>query len=351
MTQPENGADKMSTQKRVTIKDVAARAGVSISTASRALRSHPDVNEETRERIIQISKDLGYRPSLLARSLLTGVTSTIGLLISDISNPFYPQLASVIETSLHAEGYTVVLCNTSDDPELSRLYMNRLVSQGVDGIIHASIGADEEYLTIALESGVPAVLVNRRPRFTQDVDCVITDNVKGGILAVSHLVDLGHKRIAHLAGPRDIIVSEQREQGYGLALEDANIAHDPSLVIRCDSFSFESGAQATEELMSMAEPPSAIFAVNDVVALGCLSSLLEMGYAVPDDVAVIGFDDIDIASLGFIQLSTVSQDIRTMGKIAVERLLNAIHDPERHRFMTTTLEPALIVRRSTMRHS
>jgi LacI family transcriptional regulator len=336
----------MKAKRAITIIHVAEKAGVSVSTASRALTGHPDVNPETRNKVFEASSTLGYRPSLLAQGLVSGKTATIGLLVSDISNPFYPALTRSIESAANSYGYIVVLCNTQDDPERSRKYIDRLIAQGVDGIIHASLGEDEELLCLPRDAGVPVVITNRRPRLLKDMDMVISNNRKGAEAIVSHLLSLGHRHIGHLAGPEYASVSNERIVGYRQALKKGHVSYDPYLVLR-GPFTQEYGFNGVKELLTRVPQPTAIFAVNDVVALGALDALFELGIEVPRQMSLVGFDDIEFARLHFIQLTTVRQNLISMGRLAVDQIVDAISNPNDHENKTILLEAKLMIRNTS----
>jgi DNA-binding LacI/PurR family transcriptional regulator len=330
----------------VTIVDVAEKAGVAVSTASRALREHPDVSPQTRKKVINASKELNYHPSRLAQSLVLGKTATIGLLVSDIDNPFYPALAKSIEKAASVQGYIVVLCNTEDDPDRTYQYLDRLISQGVDGIIHASIGRDEIHLRLVSEAGIPIVCINRQPRYLHDIDIIASNNLRGAEEIVTHLLSLGHTSIAHLAGPEYASLSRERLEGYRRALENKHIRPDLSHIIPC-SFTRESGREGVKKLFQSNVHPSAIFAINDVVALGAMDALYEMGYKIPQDVSIVGFDDIEFARFPSIQLTTCSQNFQDMGQFAFERLSDAINNSENHKPETRLLETKMIIRKTS----
>ncbi len=331
--------------RTLTLREVAATAGVSLSTASRAIRNHPDVSEATRTRVEQVGKELGYYPSRLGRGLATGKSMTIGLMVADITNPFYPQLARGIEDAVTGAGYTIILCNTEDDPVRSTRHLERLLSHRVDGVIHASVGRDEASLRLATNAGIPLVIANRRPRTVEDVDIVVANNTAGARAATQYLLSKGRKKIAHLAGPEYASLSHERLEGYRQALAEAGIEPDDRLIPR-GLFTYQSGYARTQHILSSAESVDAIFAVNDLVALGALDAIAQRGLHIPDDVALVGFDDTDFAAYHAIQLASVSQNIYEMGQTASRLLLDALSDPENHEHMEIVLETELVVRRS-----
>ncbi len=330
----------------VTILDVADRAEVSVSTASRALTGHPDVSAQTRKKVLKASQDLGYRPSILAQSLVLGKTSTIGLLVSDIANPFYPALARSIEDAASEFGYIVVLCNTHDDPARSLKYLDRLIAQGADGIIHASVGEDEGHLSLAVQAGVPVVVLNRRPRLLREVDVVTSANQEGAEAVVTHLLELGHRLIGHIAGPEYASLSDDRLEGYRRALEKWEVPYHPDLVVR-GKFSREAGAQAAKALLQQEPHPTAIFAVNDVVAMGVMDALLEMEIEIPRQISLVGFDDNEMARSPAMQLTTVRQNLHEMGRLGVVQLVDAMSNPETHQPQEIILEANVILRNTT----
>lgn len=322
-----------------TIMDVARGAGVSVSTVSRVLRVREDVSAETRTRVLSVIDELGYRPSGVARALVTGYSRTIALLVSDIANPFYPQLAKSIEGEARKSGYAVVICNTEDSVDESAAYVHRMIDQGVDGMIHASVGQDEERVLELVRDLRQIVFTNRRPR-SRDVSYVVADNTKGAALLVRHLAELGHRRIGFVGGPEWAANARERLDGFVRAARECNIE---ALVVGGD-FSIGSGATAIDSWLASGEMPTAVIGVNDTVALGAISALL----AHPERraVAFAGFDDIDLAGSRIIGLTSVAQHIDEMGVSAMRLLLrqmkNQAAPPVRR-----VLQPTLHVRQST----
>ena len=329
-----------------TLKDVAKLAGVSVTTASRAIASHPDVSAGTKARVQAAREMLGYRPSLLARGLASGQSLTLALLVSDITNPFYPQLARSIAEVAHQAGYVLILFNTCDNRERSSESFDRLIGLGVDGVIHASVGADEDFLHLLVERCIPLVVANRRPIHTRGLDVVVADNFGGARQATHHLVELGHQRIAFIAGPEFASVSEERLSGYRAELEENHLLFRASLVRRCD-FTRHGGYEAAREILQLHPRPTAIFAVNDVVALGVMDIALDLELRIPADLSVIGFDNIEPSGLGPLRLTTISAPIREMGQIACERVLQAIRNPASYHPQATILDTHLVVRDTT----
>ena len=323
------------------MRDVASTAGVSIATVSRVVRAHPDVHTATRDRVLQVIEDLGYRPSSLARALVSGYARTIGLLVSDITNPFYPQLAKSIEREARAADYAVVICNIEDEPRESLCYVRRLLDQGTAGLIHASAGVDEERILNTVGDVRRIVFVNRRPTSTAS-SFVVSDNITGGRLLADHLIGLGHRRIGFIAGPPWAANSRERLTGL---LAAANAGSVEVRVLEGD-FTPASGVRAVESWLSTSHPPTAIVGVSDQVALGAVAALSQRGIKIPSQIAVAGFDNIEFAASQIIGLTSVAQHIDEMGRRSVRLLLRQLAAPGA-RVQRIELAPSLVVRRTT----
>jgi LacI family transcriptional regulator len=326
----------------VTIRDVARRAGVSPATVSRVLnRSTHPVSEGGRRRVLAAARRLSYIPNLLARSLLTHETAAIGVLIPDVSNPYYAAILRGVEDTIGPLGRTVILCNTDRDSAKQRLYLRALMERRVDGLIIAggSFGRADTEIT---GDGLPLVMIGRHPtRFPS----VRVDNVAAAVLATGHLLGLGHRRIACLAGPAVSLTAADRVRGYRQALEAAALPADPAL-IREVGFTAYGAHEAVEALFRVPDPPTAVVAPNDQVAIGVVRALHEMALRVPGDVSVVGFDDTPVASYTVPSLTTVAVPTYELGKTAVDMLLKIL---EGTRAAPVVLRCALRVRESTAR--
>jgi len=329
---------------RPTIRQVAQHARVSVSTVSRVMRDHPDVSDETRQAVQQVIDSLGYRPSLLARGLILKRTNSLGLIVSDITNPFYPQLAKGLEEAASTRGWVVIMGNTESDSSRTERHVDAMLERGVDGIVFASVTTGDETVPRLVDANYPVVLVNRRLACV-DTHYVVVDNVRGAELATTHLVELGHKRIAHITGPQYAANTVERRQGYALSLRNAGLEVSDDLVSAGD-FSVRGGDGAMQRLLDLSEPPTAVFVTNDFMALGALEAIKAAGLRWPDDLAVVGFDDIALAGSSLIELSTVSGRIYEMGARAVGILLDLITEAPPQRAVQEVLEPKLIVRRT-----
>ena len=327
----------------VTISDVAKKANVSRATVSHVINNTRYVAEETRQRVEETIEELGYRPNVLARSLRLGQTHTLGLILPDSSNTFFSEIGRGIEIAAFESGYNVILCNSDEDPQKEKLYIDILTKKRVDGIILVSTCSHTDVLRSLEKLQTPIVLLDR-DLTDLDLDTVLTDNKAGGLMATQHLISLGHQRIACIAGPSSTSPSAQRLIGYKQALSEAGIPFDESLV-KSGDFGALSGLTMGNELLSLPEPPTAIFACNDTMAIGVLRAATEKGLHVPDDLAVIGFDDIELASYTNPPLTTIAQPKFEMGSKTAQFLIQRIKNPQDDR-QYETLPVSLVVRTS-----
>lgn len=333
-----------------TIKDVAARADVSFTTVSHVLNGTRHVSDAARLRVERAVIDLGYVPSALARALKTNETRMLGVLVPNIINPYFSELTRGIEDRCRRTGYAVFLCNCDDDPERQARYVQTLLQRRVDGLLLAVAAGEAGMLAQTLKSvRVPMVVVDRKlPGHMADL--VRVDNQTGARMAVEHLLSLGHRRIACLAGPAQFEVSQARVAGWRQALAQAGIAIDSAWLLEGD-FSSDAGHALTRRLLVQGRTQggvSAIFASNDLFAVGALRAAAELGVAVPQALSIIGFDGIDLGKFLFPALSTVSYPIRELGEKAASVLIERIARPGR-RAHEVVLAPQLLLRESTAR--
>ena len=333
---------------RVTLRDVARVSGVHPGTASRALNEETRalVNEDTARRVLEAAEQLGYRPNPIARGLKTNRSYTIGVLIPDLTNPLFPPILRGIEDRLEESGYTPLMANTDNDPERERIDWHAMRARQVDGIVAATARRDHELLDELLESGIPVVLVNRRAP-DSGVPSATADDRQGIRLAVGHLAELGHERIAHIAGPLELSTGLDRHEGFHEAMRELGLEPDPELVVVTGAFTEAEGAKACAELLDRDAGPTAIAAANDLLALGCYDVFAERGIACPEEISVVGFNDMPFAGRFQPPLTTIRIPHYEIGMAAaelmLENLLNGGAPPRDIR-----LEPSLVVRGSTM---
>jgi LacI family transcriptional regulator len=328
-----------------TIYDVARAAEVSTSTVSHVLNGTRYVSDETKLRVHKAMEQLGYRPSSLARGLVRQETQTIALIVPDNVNPFFAELARAIEGHGFNAGYSVLLCNTDRSMAKEIAYLDMLVSKRVDGIIYMTMNTHVDQLRPLLDHNIPLVTFDRE--YT-DVDAILLDNVRGGYDATRHLIELGHRRIACIGGPDAKNRSHHRTHGYEKALSDAGIHVDPDL-IQAGDWTYASGQQSAHHLFELAAPPTAIFASNDMMAIGAIMFLHQRGLRVPYDVSVVGFDNVELSAFSWPPLTTLATPIPGVGQRLCQLLLDRIQrrlPSEPQRF---TVQGELVVRGSTAR--
>ena len=325
-----------------TIRDVAARAGVGTATVSRVLNEVAGVRPETRARVLEAATALDYRANGVARALATGHFRTAGLILPDVSNPFFPALARGVEDAAHADGYAVIFGNADNVPEREAEYVGLLRDRLVDGMIIASTGAPAALRELV--GHVPVVLLDRRvPGW--HVSCVSTDHRLGARLAVEHLLARGHRRIAHLAGPPGIASAEDRLTGYREALAEAGVEPESGWVER-GAFSYESGYELMLRWIEVGLDVTAVFAADDLLAIGALQACQDRGWGVPERLALVGFDDTLLARLVRPRLTTVLQPAYQMGVQAWELLARHMADATAAP-AEIVVAPRLVVREST----
>lgn len=328
-----------------TIYDVAKKAGVSTATVSRVINGTGRVSDATRQRVMAVIAALGYQPNDIARTLTTKQSKMIGLVISDITNPFYPAVARGVQDVCHAAGYNVLLCNTDEKPRLVKQYVLSLCQKQVDGIIlQAFVPEDLEMLNVIQKAGIETILIS----YPDDVrvTAVYTNDTEGAYLATRHLIDIGHERIAFFGGPITSSITRRRFDGYQRALQEASI----NLVDRYvfyGNFNQAGGDQMAHQFLETSPRPTAIFAANDLIALGAMQLFEQVGIAIPKDVAVVGFDDIDAARLVRPRLTTIANPRYELGQIAAQLLFSRLKDPKQpHRHII--LDTRLVLRDSSL---
>lgn len=331
---------------RATISDVAAEAGVHPSTVSRALTDHASssIKPATRERVLAAAERLGYRPSVLARGLRLRRTMTLGMLVPDITNPFFSSIIKGAEDAARERGYNLILCNSEDDPEREAVCLHALREHEVDGLLIASSQMADETIDGLRDEGYPFVLINRATASPDDL-AVVVDNHAAAANAIAYLAGLGHHRVGHIAGPVSTTTGLDRLEGYRSAVRDLGLADDPELVAEADGFSIEAGHAALGAMLRMADPPTAVFAANDLIAIGALQRLHEAGGLAPQDLSLVGFNDIPFAGLLQPALTTVRVPQLEMGMAGARLLIDRIEGRPTEK-VRLTLPTELVIRAS-----
>lgn len=331
----------------VTIQDVAAHAGVSAMTVSRVINQPSRVAARTRMRVEQSIRELGFVPNALAQSLLRGRTHTLALLVSDISNPFFTQIARGVEDVAQRNGYTVIFGNSDESVEKERQYIQALLGRRIDGLLITAAGSNSRpMLDLLARHEKPFVLIDRAIEGVQ-ADCVVGDSVGGARTLTHHLLTLGHRRIAMIHGPAAVQTAMDRRQGYEEALRAHGVAPDPTLMVE-GNFKRDGGYRAARQLLALPleQRPTAVFADNNFHAIGLIEALREAQLRVPDDMAVVCFDDIELASALHPFLTVAAQPARTFGTIAMQFLLERLDGAESPPPRKVVLPPEFIVRES-----
>ncbi len=328
-----------------TIKEVAEQARVSVATVSRVVNNSGYVSADLRERVEEAMHSLNYRPSALARSLRRQETHTIGVLVPQLNQPFFSTLTFALEKTLFASDYRTLICSSEEDAVKEAAYIDILLRQRVDGVVLVPTGRSAETVNRLLQARIPVVLIDRDlPGLP--INRVLSDNHGGAYAGVQHLIDLGHRQIALIGGPPHSQAMQSRTEGAARAFQAAGIEIDPNLVVIDTRYELDIGYRAAIRLMQYRQPPTAIFALTDVIAVGVLHAAAELGLRLPDELSVMGFDDIPLASYVIPELTTVAQPIYEMGQTAVEILMRHLGNTDA-RLETITLDTRLVVRKST----
>lgn len=333
--------------KTVTIKDVAKKAGVSVSTVSRAFNNYSDINPETREQILKIAEELGYKPNIIARSLSSNRNFRLGMLVEDYDlsgmlNPLVFEILMNFKNTASKLGYETVLLSTTSDVQKNEKLSKLFTDKQLDGMFIMGLKMTDEYYRELSQIDKPCVLydININNPY---VGCVGVDNTKGAFLAVEYLIKLGHKKIGFINGHKDAYVSYERLDGYFLAHNRYGLTVDNSLIEYAD-FTDKGAEEAVERLINRHKDVTAIFCASDIMAIGVVNRLNDLGYSIPDDISIIGFDGIYLSQCISPKLTTVKQDTAKIGEAAANLLFNIIQG---QRIGRVVIEPELLEREST----
>lgn len=335
--------------RTVSIKDVAREAGVSIATVSNALNRPERLSATTMSRVAEAIDGLGYVRSESARQLRAGQSRILGLLVLDMRNPFFVGLAHGAERTARRDGTGVMLCDSSQDPEAEELYLSLFAEQRVRGVLVTPTDASQDHLDPLRRNGIPYVYVDRVAE-GEDACSVSVDDVTGGALAVGHLLEQGHERIGYVSGPMTLAQCRDRRSGAWQACDEAGADRDAIVPLEAARLDVEAGRDAGSRLLGLRRRPSAVFCANDLLALGVLQAMVAAGVRVPEDLAIVGYDDIDFAAAAAVPLTSVRQPAERMGEAATELLLAETREAgAEHAHRHVVFEPELVVRRSSLR--
>ncbi|SNS54046.1 transcriptional regulator, LacI family [Anaerovirgula multivorans] len=331
---------------RFTIKDIAREANVSIATVSRVINNKNEgMSLETREKILNIMKKHNYVPSSLARSMITKKTNIIGLILPDINNPFFPGIVRGAEDAANSYGYNIILCNTDDNPEKEKTYIEILKEKCVDGMIYTStLNPIDENLQLFKRHKIPTVFVDRIVE-SDDIPFIFTDGKKGMFKIVEYLIQNGHKEIAYIAGEKKSQFNHSRLEGYKSALSKYNIPLNQNLIFMGD-YKLSGGKRCMESLLDLKEKFSAVACENDLMAIGALEMLNDRKIKVPREISITGYDNIFLTNVTSPKITTIAQPIYEMGYKAMElliKIVNKDNDPVDNKII---LEPELVIKDS-----
>ncbi|MGG1519287.1 LacI family DNA-binding transcriptional regulator [Paenibacillus oryzisoli] len=332
---------------KATIYDVAREAGVSIATVSQVINGKGKISEERRNEIFGIMARLDYRPSVIAAALTGKKTYTLGLLVPDISNPFFAEMARAVEDQAHHAGYSVVICSTHNEDERIERYLMLLQQKSIDGLIIGTGMDNNDLLTPLVSKDIPIVSIARETRSPHTLPVLVNDYA-GGRLAARHLLEQGHTRIAVIAESLKVSSSRERIRGVREALHEAGLELPDAFVSAGGHDLLSEGKRQALALLQPAERPTALFCCNDLLAIGALQAAKELILRVPEELSIVGFDNTILASVTDPPLTTIAQPIEEMGKLAVDLLISELGKAAKKRtHERTVIEPELVVRSST----
>lgn len=327
-----------------TMKDISKKANVSLSTVSAVINQSAYVSPELTSRVLKVIEELNYRPNAVARSLKNKRTNTVGVIVSDLSNPFYPPLIEGIETVSFNNNFNVILCNTSHEHTRFMTYLELMLEKQVDGLLLANVAKTEDLAAVE-NTGLKYVLINRKPDF-YDKNFVGVNNPLSSEIAVNHLVSLGYKRIAYFGGDVEINTAKERKAGFISCMTQNGLQVDPLLVFDGD-YSIESGYTNVKKMLEQATVlPEAICTASDIVAFGVIKGLKDANIRVPEDIAVIGNDNSNFSENFLVPLSSIDHSTYDMGKLSMEFLLQMIQEKNETRARQIILTPSLVIRES-----
>ncbi len=334
----------------VRMKDIAKELGLSVVTISKVLRNHPDIASETRERVLKRVKELDYQPNLMARSLVTGRSYLIGLVVPSLLHSFFAEVAVAISAEVGKRGYSLLLASSDEQPETEQREIQQMLARHLDALVIATCASDAKTMERMERSGVPYVLIDRLIAGAKH-NFVGTDDYAAGRMATEHLIAQGCRRIAHIRGP-EVANARERLRGYADALESNELEYRADWVVaadRVDSDATQHGAEAMKRLLESSERPDAVFAFNDPLAIGAIHAALNAGLRIPENVAFIGCGNLHFDDLLRVPLSSVDQQSAEIGRRTAQILLDLIETKEKPAPQSVILEPRLIPRASSLR--
>ncbi|MDP5274049.1 LacI family DNA-binding transcriptional regulator [Chengkuizengella axinellae] len=334
----------------VTIKDIAKQLGISVSTVSRALNNHSDIKKETKLKVLETVKKLNYRPNSIARSLIHQRTFTVGLMIPDITDPFFSTIAVGAQELLSEQGYQVIIGNTLRDKDKEKHFIDSAIERKMDGLIVTPDHLDEELIELLANLSIPVVFLRRKPPKKLKLPYVDVNHYKGACEAVEHIISLGHRKIGYLGMPLESQIAIDRFQGYKDTLQKYDIPYIKDFIKLTGGRTIQSGRETMDQFIPKLPQMTALFAYNDLLAIGALESLAHHHIRVPEEISIMGFDDLEISSLYWIQLSTMSQPRNQMGRYAAETILKMMNPSVTNEIPEYIILDSTLVQRNTCTH-
>jgi LacI family transcriptional regulator len=333
-----------------TMKDIARDLGVSVVTVSKVLRNHSDIGEQTRKRILQRMKEVNYQPNPAARTLVSGRTNLVGLIVPDLVYPFFAQVAKGISAKLRAQEYSLIISSSEDDPNMERWEIDQMLARRVDALILASVQSSAESLNKMKDQGVPCVLLDRKlPGVSANF--VGIDDVNAGMMATNHLIEIGCRTIAHIGGS-DVSTALDRQSGYSFALANHGLGLPPEYIVKYghgDDAGDGTGYNNMKQLLQLKPRPDGVFCCNDPIAMGALRAILDAGLLIPKDIAVVGCGNMHYDDLLKVPLTSIDQDSNGLGTSAAKLALSIIKQKSKSTPKNVLLESKLVVRASSQR--
>jgi len=332
---------------KITLKDVAEKLNISVSTVSRVVNNKSYVRPETREKVKKALEEMNYSPNLVARSLKNKSTKTIGIIIPDISEVFFTYLIKGVDDILSRNGYTIILCDTGENPKKEELYLNLLMEKQIDGVILATVNVNRESKALdrLFNNNIPVIFVDNLPNIKRNYDSVIIDNSKASYIAVEHLISLGHRRIGVITGKLEETTGYERLMGYRKALMVNGIKIDENL-IKIGDFKEQSGYENMKSLLEVEDKITAVYVASSKMTYGAVKAIRDAGLRIPEDIAVVGFDIHDNSGLISPAITTILQHEESIGKVSAELLLKRLQDEGEKLYQKIVLEPSLEIRES-----
>ena len=328
-----------------TLKDVAEKLNISVSTVSRVVNNKSYVNPRTREKVLKALGELSYSPNQVARSLKNKSTNTVGIVVPDISEDFFSHVIKGIDYILSHNGYSIILCDTGEKTEKEELYLNLLIEKQIDGLILATVSKKHLLVQNIIDKGLPVIFIDNLPKLKNSYDSVIIDNTKASHMAVEHLIKLGHRCIGIITGKQDETTGYDRLLGYKKALQDNNIKIDESLITIGD-FKEKSGYDSMKVLLDKNRSITAVYVASSKMTYGAIKAITERGFRIPEDIALVGFDIHDPSGLITPSITTIIQPEENIGKAAAELMLKKLNENGEKFNQKIVLEPNILIRDS-----